>query len=710
MATASSNPSESLLAPTDHASEEEIVGDHLSGKQLGKYQIIRRLGRGGMGVVYEAIDPILQRSVAIKVLREGIAAMPEAVRKFLREARTAARLNHQNVVAVYEADQQKGIVYLVMELMEGGSAHDRIRKWGPFGWVEATQVMIDACRGLAAVHQTGLVHRDIKPSNVMRAADGTVKLADFGLATAIETSSEQSTPDGQVVGTPLYMSPEQCKGLRIDARSDIYSIGATYFTLLTGTMPFDGKSAMDIMYGHCSRPIPDPCLLNAIIPAGCGDLIRRMLAKIPEDRPPDALNIVRELEVVLAQATSPDIKPLDWATPGNDLTATPIPGAENTIAGTVHPLYVTTRRPRTRTWFVVTCLILMGIAYGIGRYNTRRGLPEPVPTPLPVVDHPPKEEGDTTGAIDAGGPVSALAFDGLDRTRLFWGTMNGGQTVVDWPMPGNRDALSPTRAIADPIRQVAWWPVADGPVWASLHQNKVQIRRVADLRIVWAERPCCSVGDKLLVSIGLHPGGELIALAVQDGPASKQGGFFLSRVAEVKVNNTRKCWQFDNKAVPTCIAFSADGKWLASGQGNGIVTRWQVEAGKVADDERLSRAAGISLGADPITALVAVDESLFAAALGNRIWICDAKQGTRVGDGPMHAGQLPVKALASCPATARVACAAGGSIFIYDGKAGKLVGEFNDVGDNVSVMAFDRDGRWLAIGQADGRIVVRAVK
>ena len=141
-----------------------------------------------MGVVYQAVDPILQRAVAIKVLREGIAARPESVRKFLREVRTAARLNHPHVVAVYDADQEKGIVYLVMELMEGGSAHDRIHKWGPFDWVEATQVMADACRGLAAVHAAGLIHRDIKPSNVMRAHDGQVKLADFGLALTIDPS------------------------------------------------------------------------------------------------------------------------------------------------------------------------------------------------------------------------------------------------------------------------------------------------------------------------------------------------------------------------------------------------------------------------------------------------------------------------------------------------------------------------------------------
>ena len=270
------------LAVTVDAPVGSLPSDRWTGSTLGKYQIIRRLGHGGMGVVYEAIDPILQRAVAIKVLREGLANQPDAVRKFLREARTAARLNHPHVVAVYDTNEEKGMCYLVMELMEGGSAYDRIRKWGSFGWVEATQVMVDACRGLIAVHFAGLIHRDIKPSNIMRTKDGIVKLADFGLAFALASTNpaDSSTPNGQVVGTPLYMSPEQCRAENIDVRSDIYAMGATYYSLMTSQPPFDGKSPLDVMYGHCSEPVPDICDANPHVHTACADLIRRALGVI----------------------------------------------------------------------------------------------------------------------------------------------------------------------------------------------------------------------------------------------------------------------------------------------------------------------------------------------------------------------------------------------------------------------------------------------
>ncbi len=214
------------LASTLEAMVDDGAPDRWTGSFLGKYRVLRRLGRGGMGVVYEANDTILQRMVAIKVLRDSIAGRPDAVRKFLREAQCAAKLNHPHVVAVYDAADDKGIVYLVMELMEGGSAHDRVRQWGPFGWVEATQVIADACRGLAAIHAAGLIHRDIKPSNIMRAMDAKVKIADFGLALLSTGAADSGVPHGQVVGTPLYMSPEQCRGQKVDPRADLYALGA----------------------------------------------------------------------------------------------------------------------------------------------------------------------------------------------------------------------------------------------------------------------------------------------------------------------------------------------------------------------------------------------------------------------------------------------------------------------------------------------------
>ncbi|MCE9532949.1 MAG: serine/threonine protein kinase [Planctomycetes bacterium] len=396
---------------TVHAPEGSLPDDRWTGKSLGKYHIVRRLGKGGMGVVYEAQDPILQRAVAIKVLREGMSDQPESVRKFLREARTAAKLNDLHVVSIYDADQEKGLCYLVMELMNGGSAHDRIRKWGPFGWVEATKVTIDACRGLAAVHAAELIHRDIKPSNIMRTESGLVKLADFGLALMVAKPAESSVVNGQVVGTPLYMSPEQCQGKKLDARSDIYALGATYYTLLTGKAPFDGDDPMKIMYGHCTAPIPDVREIDSTIPAACASLIMKTLAKDPRERPADAATFLLELEKVLALATSPDLQPLDW-------TAAKSTESELVVPTVIEPMVPAIRLKRTRTWLVVTGLILIAVAFAIGRYNTRqaRNLVPSSPIEIVISETPSGEQGLKANEIQAYGTVVSLSFDPFDST------------------------------------------------------------------------------------------------------------------------------------------------------------------------------------------------------------------------------------------------------------------------------------------------------
>src|SRR5262249_29391260 len=150
---------------------------------------------------------------------------------------------------------------------------------------EGTQALIDACRGVGAAHSVGLIHRDIKPGNFMRAADGSIKVADFGLAKSVGGNSRELTQTGVVVGTPFYMSPEQCEAKGLDPRSDIYSLGATYYTLLTGKSPFcDSDSVPQLMYAHCHGPVPDPRSINPTIPEACSRIIARAMAKAPDDR------------------------------------------------------------------------------------------------------------------------------------------------------------------------------------------------------------------------------------------------------------------------------------------------------------------------------------------------------------------------------------------------------------------------------------------
>jgi ABC-type branched-subunit amino acid transport system substrate-binding protein/tRNA A-37 threonylcarbamoyl transferase component Bud32 len=254
-----------------------------------------------MGVVLKARDPLIERDVAIKVIADHLAADATALGRFLAEAKAAGKITHPNVVAIYEICQQTGMTYLVLEYVPGGSLEDRLLERRALPALEATQALIDACKGVGAAHAAGLIHRDIKPANFMRAADGSIKIADFGLAKARGGSSREFTQTGMVVGTPLYMSPEQCEAKALDQRSDIYSLGATYYHLLTGESPFHfSESVPQLMYAHCHSPLPDPRSVNPAIPQACARIIAFAMAKAPTDRYQSTAAMLADLQAVLA--------------------------------------------------------------------------------------------------------------------------------------------------------------------------------------------------------------------------------------------------------------------------------------------------------------------------------------------------------------------------------------------------------------------------
>jgi urea transport system substrate-binding protein len=267
------------------------------GKSLGKYQITGVLGQGGMGVVLKAHDPMIDRDVAIKVLADQLAADASSLGRFLAEAKAAGKLNHPNVTAIHEICQDGQTYYLVLEYVAGGSLSDRLAAQGPLGVHEATQAMIDACKGVGAAHAAGLIHRDIKPANFMQAADGSIKVADFGLAKVAADTTAHFTQTGMVIGTPYFMSPEQCEAKPLDHRSDIYSLGCTYYSLLTGKNPYhETASVPRLMYLHCYGPVPDPRSANPAIPDGCFRIIARAMAKAPADRYQSAAEMLADLQ------------------------------------------------------------------------------------------------------------------------------------------------------------------------------------------------------------------------------------------------------------------------------------------------------------------------------------------------------------------------------------------------------------------------------
>ena len=273
------------------------------GQTLGKYRLISLLGQGGMGVVYLAHDPAIERDVAIKVLSRELAADESSLQRFKAEARATGKLNHPNVVSIYEVSQQDNIHYLVMELVPKGSIREELDRKETLSVLDATRIVADACKGLAAAHDLELIHRDVKPANLLRAGDGSVKVTDFGLAKQVHPANgtEQVTRVGQILGTPHFMSPEQCEGEIVDARSDIYSLGATYYCLLSGKNPYaDTGSAMRIMYMHCHGDILDPTTDNPTIPKACSHIIARAMAKSPADRYRSMREMLIDCEAVIA--------------------------------------------------------------------------------------------------------------------------------------------------------------------------------------------------------------------------------------------------------------------------------------------------------------------------------------------------------------------------------------------------------------------------
>jgi serine/threonine-protein kinase len=265
------------------------------GQQL---QLGALLGQGGFAAVFRAHDPFLERDVAIKVLDPSLAVDTGLNEQFLHEARTIAAVEHPHIVPLYSAESTGGLLYLVMRLLPGHSLDDRIAE-GKLPAAEAARIALECARALAAAHAVGVVHRDIKPANILLDANGNATVTDFGIA--LVTSRPARERLGSTAGTPHYMSPEQSLGEQVDGRSDVYALGVVLYEMLTGTRPFQGRNAAEVLAKHVAAPIPKLSNREPQTPAALVRLVDRMLAKDPAGRPTAA-----ELVTELTAASTPD--------------------------------------------------------------------------------------------------------------------------------------------------------------------------------------------------------------------------------------------------------------------------------------------------------------------------------------------------------------------------------------------------------------------
>ncbi len=289
---------ETHMTFTADADDSREAGKGLVGKTVGGYRIIERLGRGAMGTVYKATQVSLDRVVALKILSPRLSSDPKEVTRFTNEARAAAKLNHQNVVAVYETGSDQDLNFYSMEYIENGSVQDLATREGRLEPDLALDIILDAARGLEYAEKRGIVHRDIKPDNLMINADGVVKIADMGLARDAGEMAHRAESGGEeaIFGTPHFISPEQANGARVDTRSDIYSLGATLYRLLAGTTVFQGANVSVIIQKQIEelpRPVRET---HADVPPALDELMLRMLKKDPAERPQTAAELVQALE------------------------------------------------------------------------------------------------------------------------------------------------------------------------------------------------------------------------------------------------------------------------------------------------------------------------------------------------------------------------------------------------------------------------------
>ncbi|MCG8448603.1 MAG: serine/threonine protein kinase [Pirellulales bacterium] len=286
---------------------------NLTGQEIGDYRVLRRLGAGGMAEVYLAEQRSLGRQVALKVLHAQLARDVNYVQRFLNEARAAAALVHSNIVQIYEVGEVGGVHFIAQEYVAGKNLAQVMERQGAFQPGLVLDILRQVVSALCKAHELGIIHRDIKPENILFSNSGEVKVADFGLARMQNSNAPALTQADVAMGTPLYMSPEQIEGRSVDVRSDIYSLGATSYHLLTGAPPHTGDTALAIALQHLNR-LPQPLEnVRDDLPSGLARLVHQMLSKKAEQRPASPGELLAELRKLASEAES-----AGWAEgPGN---------------------------------------------------------------------------------------------------------------------------------------------------------------------------------------------------------------------------------------------------------------------------------------------------------------------------------------------------------------------------------------------------------
>jgi eukaryotic-like serine/threonine-protein kinase len=355
----------------------------------GRYRLERELGRGGMATVHLARDAELDRPVAVKVLAGHLSGDDDVRERFVREARMAAGLSHPNVVQVFDAGEEEGKLFIVMEYVRGATLADELARAGKLSPAAAVDLALQACAGLEHAHEAGLVHRDVKPGNLLLREDGVLKITDFGIARAVEAT--QLTQVGSVLGTAAYLSPEQAAGEPVTAATDIYGLGVVLYELLTGRTPYVIESVADLVQAHRGSAVTPVQELEPDVPEALETAVMKCLARNPAYRPESAAALAHELAAASPESPTVPLPPASGVR-ATEVATLPLgrPAGRSSRTGTAG---------RSRWAAAVAAAVVLALAaVALGYWAAGRGdEPEPAPArqseqplvePVPAADDP----------------------------------------------------------------------------------------------------------------------------------------------------------------------------------------------------------------------------------------------------------------------------------------------------------------------------------
>jgi WD40 repeat protein len=672
-----------MLAPAERPDE---LG------RLGAYRVLKVLSMGGMGMVFEAEDVGLGRRVALKLLKPALAASPSARKRFRREARAAAAIQHDHIVTIYQEGEECGIPFLAMQLLAGESLDSRLRREGRLPVAEVVHIGREIAEGLAAAHGQGLIHRDIKPANVwLEAETGRVKILDFGLARAVQEGSHLTQP-GVIAGTPQYMAPEQASGQLVDTRADLFSLGCVLYRMATGKPPFPGEDTLAVLRSlELKQPLP-PRKVNPEVPAALADLILHLLAKKPGARPASAAAVAAALASIEARPGAAgrqrEVRRRKWlalAGAGGGLV-TMILVSSWLGPGPGDAKLPTDKRPSVQKpgnrcpaddlrWDQIPAYEL-AIAGG--------GNPRKAPAELVAI------LGDSR-LIPGGGVGLALLQFSPDGKSL--ATLDYAGGIILWDAGTGRQRWA--FRIDSPPRQRGWHWAAFGPDSRML---AVAQRLGLTLLDTANGRPVGKVAEGLAVSsVAFSPDGKWLAWANAAGPIT---------VWDRHADRARRT--LPAKPLSSYLSFGPDSRTLVVGNWNDhTINEWDTGTGNL---RHLVKVETEDPGAYALA--VSPDARTLSVAYENagtvKLW--DAATG-KVRQVLGRLSCIKARTVAFSP-NGRLLAAGGwqGDLRLWDVKTGRQVHQLWGHWTSILTLAFSPDGRTLASGDDHGVLKLWDVK